>query len=368
MLNHNIPAGAHTIKYVSYSDTANLTWLTLDCGHSATVSMMYAEQYKPEAGDYWIVTDHGTQSLIKKTVFDAATKPMGLFVSKRPSHYAIDSMFSVPLLQMEDIARMLMSATAIDLLGMKNDKPTATGSAKAKPDTLGMREENGYDGRAEGVIGNPSVSAKTGGQNYATSSPGLIARTDVDMNCLLSEMDAQVWAKEFCSINKASDESAMLSWFSCAIMTGYDEANRRRDKDVSKGQNVIKSLTGQNEAKQKKINDLVRQVRTQADTLRRHEQANDEHRKQVQSLRDQIAIQATDGNWDMDEYMRGMLNGMLCAMSNFDGVNPKYKEALPAKRKEAAKSAAFNALRKAAVMSPGTAATLVDALADAKLI
>ena len=39
-------------------------------------------------------------------------------------------------------------------------------------------------------------------------------------------VDAQVWAKEFCKRNTASDEGTMLSWFANAIMAGYDHAKR----------------------------------------------------------------------------------------------------------------------------------------------
>ena len=38
--------------------------------------------------------------------------------------------------------------------------------------------------------------------------------------------DAQVWAKEFCKRNTASDEGTMLAWFANAIMAGYDHAKR----------------------------------------------------------------------------------------------------------------------------------------------
>lgn len=46
-------------------------------------------------------------------------------------------------------------------------------------------------------------------------------------------IDARDWAKEFCRTARnhpwlAQDEGTMISWFSSAIMAGYDEANRRR--------------------------------------------------------------------------------------------------------------------------------------------
>jgi hypothetical protein len=37
-----------------------------------------------------------------------------------------------------------------------------------------------------------------------------------------------------------------------------------------------------------------------------------------------IDIQAIDGNWDHSPYMRGMLNGLLCAQSAVTGVEPVY--------------------------------------------
>ena len=44
---------------------------------------------------------------------------------------------------------------------------------------------------------------------------------------LHSTIDASVWASEFCKLNTAADEGAMLGWFANALMTGFDEANRR---------------------------------------------------------------------------------------------------------------------------------------------
>lgn len=42
-------------------------------------------------------------------------------------------------------------------------------------------------------------------------------------------MDATVWAREFVA-RFGGDEELMRAWFANAIMAGYDEANRRRDK------------------------------------------------------------------------------------------------------------------------------------------
>ena len=57
----------------------------------------------------------------------------------------------------------------------------------------------------------------------------------------LQSMDAKVWAREFMRVyrhnekNKPQnveliDEGFMLGWFANAIMAGFDEANRRKEK------------------------------------------------------------------------------------------------------------------------------------------
>ncbi len=56
-----------------------------------------------------------------------------------------------------------------------------------------------------------------------------------DLNWLLSDMDGQKWADEFCKRNPSMDHGLMLGWFCCAIMTGFDEANRRRDMEGAAG-------------------------------------------------------------------------------------------------------------------------------------
>lgn len=48
-----------------------------------------------------------------------------------------------------------------------------------------------------------------------------------NLTYLLSTMDAKVWADEYCKRNTSADHEAMLAWFASAIMTGFDEANRR---------------------------------------------------------------------------------------------------------------------------------------------
>lgn len=43
-------------------------------------------------------------------------------------------------------------------------------------------------------------------------------------------MDARLWADAFEQINPPTDHGTMLGWFANAIMAGYDEANRRRNR------------------------------------------------------------------------------------------------------------------------------------------
>lgn len=57
------------------------------------------------------------------------------------------------------------------------------------------------------------------------------------------------------------------------------------------------------------------------------------HEKQVGKLQNLVDIQCTDGNWDVDEYMRGMANGLLVAIGVFNGseTTPPFKSAIPQK-------------------------------------
>ena len=47
----------------------------------------------------------------------------------------------------------------------------------------------------------------------------------------------------------------------------------------------------------------------------------------LQTLRDLTQVQCNDGNWNYDQYMHGMANGMIFALSLFDAGEPKYLEA-----------------------------------------
>jgi hypothetical protein len=64
---------------------------------------------------------------------------------------------------------------------------------------------------------------------------------------LLSEFNANIWAKEFMHIwgNRLNevDESLMTSWFANAIMMGYDTGLRKADADeVSAGTALINKI------------------------------------------------------------------------------------------------------------------------------
>lgn len=47
----------------------------------------------------------------------------------------------------------------------------------------------------------------------------------------------------------------------------------------------------------------------------------------VKALRDLVAIQCADGNWNYDPYMQGLANGLILALSLFEGGRPEYLEA-----------------------------------------
>jgi len=49
--------------------------------------------------------------------------------------------------------------------------------------------------------------------------------------------------------------------------------------------------------------------------------------KRIEKLKDLIKVQCTDGTWNYDQYLFGMANGMICALSVFDDKEPKYLEA-----------------------------------------
>jgi len=47
----------------------------------------------------------------------------------------------------------------------------------------------------------------------------------------------------------------------------------------------------------------------------------------VEILKQLTEIQCSKGNYDYDEYMRGMANGMILAVATMEGVDPEYIKA-----------------------------------------
>lgn len=49
--------------------------------------------------------------------------------------------------------------------------------------------------------------------------------------------------------------------------------------------------------------------------------------KSLEALKDSLKVQCSDGNWNYDPYMHGMANGMIFALSLFEGGEPQYLDA-----------------------------------------
>jgi hypothetical protein len=49
-----------------------------------------------------------------------------------------------------------------------------------------------------------------------------------------------------------------------------------------------------------------------------------EKKERIQTLKKQIKIQCTDGNWNYSPYMHGMANGLICALATLEGKEPEY--------------------------------------------
>lgn len=50
-------------------------------------------------------------------------------------------------------------------------------------------------------------------------------------------------------------------------------------------------------------------------------------KKKIEHLKSVTKIQCSKGNYDQGEYMRGMANGLMLAVSIFEDKEPKYFEA-----------------------------------------
>jgi len=48
------------------------------------------------------------------------------------------------------------------------------------------------------------------------------------------------------------------------------------------------------------------------------------YKRRIEDLKDICNIQCSKDNYDVSEYMRGMANGLLLAVSCFDDKEPKY--------------------------------------------
>ena len=52
-----------------------------------------------------------------------------------------------------------------------------------------------------------------------------------------------------------------------------------------------------------------------------------EYKKALSKLRNVTKVQCQNGNWDYDEYMRGMANGLILAKAIFENKQPVYFDA-----------------------------------------
>ena len=60
-------------------------------------------------------------------------------------------------------------------------------------------------------------------------------------------------------------------------------------------------------------------------------------KKKIEGLKDLIKIQGQKGNWNASEYMTGLYNGLVLALSVFTGKEPKYKTRNDGHKKKAKK-------------------------------
>ena len=53
----------------------------------------------------------------------------------------------------------------------------------------------------------------------------------------------------------------------------------------------------------------------------------DKNREARNTIRESLAIQGYDGNWNYDPYMLGLYNGIELALATLEGRPPEYREA-----------------------------------------
>lgn len=49
-------------------------------------------------------------------------------------------------------------------------------------------------------------------------------------------------------------------------------------------------------------------------------------KEKIETMKEMMKIQGADGNWNYDEYMHGMYNGMEFMLSIVEGREPVYKD------------------------------------------
>lgn len=49
-------------------------------------------------------------------------------------------------------------------------------------------------------------------------------------------------------------------------------------------------------------------------------------KEKLAKLKELLAVQGNDGNWNHDDYMRGMYNGMELAVAVFEDRPPVYRD------------------------------------------
>jgi hypothetical protein len=139
------------------------------------------------------------------------------------------------------------------------------------------------------------------------------------MNERLDTIDALVWTNEFMKIRYeklrkenfdiAADEGTMIAWFANAIMKGYDNGCRVGEKN------------GYAVAVKKKDQSEAMELHAEIDEL--HNRLNRIYEETAKV----VDVQATDGNWNFDSYMHGMLNGMKLIQAIIHNVEPEFKDA-----------------------------------------
>lgn len=67
----------------------------------------------------------------------------------------------------------------------------------------------------------------------------------------------------------------------------------------------------------------------------------------LDTLRKLIKVQGSNGNWDHDPYMYGLLNGMVLAESLLTGDSPEFRDAPPKWRGKSREEKALETLRDA---------------------